>query len=324
MVRAIHSNDISNFVGKIKPELAKIFDGCGTLAVKLHFGEPGNKFALLPEQLKPLTDTLHDLGMKFFLYDSSVAYGGPRSNPETHREAALAKDWGTIGEIRTNDDCITKAGEYMTYQVCCELSQADGVLVVSHFKGHVCSGFGGAIKNLGMGALALESKSAIHEGAKPVIEGECSQCGTCVEACPVDGIRLEEYPHFETCFGCSECIKLCPEQTLKVKLAFFDELLADGAAVAASTFKRAYYINYLTNIAESCDCDPGAKAIIAPDAGYIAAGDAVAADQASYDAVTKHAKEDVFLKHNNKTGTEQIVAAQKFGMGTAAYELENV
>jgi uncharacterized Fe-S center protein len=322
ILKVIHSKDLSKFIEKINPEIARTFDGCGTIAVKLHFGEPGNKFALAPEQVKSLTDALQTLGLNYFLYDSSVAYGGPRGNSKTHKEAAIAKGWGDLGEIRTNDDSITHEGEHMSYQVISELSNADGVLVVSHFKGHVCSGFGGAIKNLGMGALALESKSAIHEGAKPVVEGECNQCGTCVEACPIDGIRLEEYPHFDTCFGCSECIKICPEQTLRVKLAFFDELLADGAAVAVSTFRKAYYINYLTNIAESCDCDPGAKSIIAPDAGYLAASDGVAIDQASYDIVSKQAGEDVFLKHNNKAGTEQIIAAQKFGMGSAAYELE--
>jgi uncharacterized Fe-S center protein len=320
MAKIIHANSIAEFLEKITPEIRSCFDGCRTIAVKIHFGEPGNKFALVPQQVQPLTDMLKELTLEYFLYDSSVAYGGPRSNPKTHREAALAKGWGGLGEIRTNDDSISIKGEYMTYAVCSELSRADGVLVISHFKGHVCSGFGGAIKNLGMGALHVQSKSAIHEGAKPIVDGECSQCGTCVDNCPVDGIRLEEYPHFETCFGCSECIKLCPEQTLKVKLAFFDDLLADGAAAAASTFKKAYYINYLTNIAESCDCDPGAKLIIAPDAGYIAGSDAVAVDRASLDTVNKRAGEDVFLKHNHKSGMEQIVAAEKFGMGTAAYE----
>ncbi len=322
MTNVIYSTDMTEFARRVMPEIKRRFEGCGRIAVKIHFGEPGNKFALVPQQVKPLTDVLQQLGLNYFLYDSSVAYGGPRANPKSHKEAALAKGWGALGEIKTNDECAAQKGEYMTYQVCSELSKADGVLVVSHFKGHVCSGFGGAIKNLGMGALSVASKSAIHEGAKPVVDGECSLCGTCVDTCPVDGIRLEEYPHFDTCFGCSECIKLCPEQTLKVRLAFFDDLLADGASAAASTFKKAYYINFLTNIAESCDCDPGAKSIIAPDAGYLAGGDGVAVDQASYDVVAKRAGEDVFLKHNNKSGTEQIVAAQKFGMGSAAYDLD--
>jgi len=321
MTHVIHSTDMPRFLETIAPQIEKYFEGCGSIAVKIHFGEPGNRFALLPEQVKPLTDLLRKLGLNYFLYDSSVAYGGPRSNPKTHREAALAKGWGALGEIRTNDDFITRRGEYMTYRVCSELSNADGVLVVSHFKGHVCSGFGGAIKNLGMGALEVKSKSAIHEGAKPIVDGECSLCGTCVDNCPVDGIRLEEYPRFETCFGCSECIKLCPEQTLKVKLAFFDDLLADGAATAAGTFRRAYYINFLTNIAESCDCDPGAKQVIAPDSGYVAGNDGVAVDQASRDVVAERTGEDVFLRHNRKSGTDQIVAAEKFGMGSAAYEM---
>ncbi|MFH1755053.1 MAG: DUF362 domain-containing protein [Candidatus Latescibacterota bacterium] len=324
MVRVIHSPKMSNFINKVTPEIKRHFAGCRNIAVKLHFGEPGNKFALAPGQVEPLTKCLRELGFNFFLYDSSVAYGGQRGEPGTHKQSAIDKGWGALGEIRTGDDCTPQKGEYMTYQVCRELSAADGVLVVSHFKGHVCSGFGGAIKNLGMGALGKESKSAIHHGAKPFVEGECSQCGTCVDTCPVGGITLKDAPVFETCFGCSLCVELCPEDTLKVNLAYFDELLADGAAAAASTFKRAYYINYLTNIAESCDCDPGAKLLISPDAGYVAASDCVAVDQASHDVVCKRAGEDVFLKHNKKSGTEQIIAAEKFGMGSAVYQLDAV
>lgn len=321
MADVIHADGIELFIDKLRPRIMESFRECRKVALKIHFGEPGNRFAFRPEQIKPVTDLLAESGLEYFLFDSSVAYGGPRSEAAAHRDMAVAKGWSELGDIKTNDDYFTRSGKYLTYQVCRELAEADGVLVVSHFKGHVCSGFGGAIKNLGMGALTKSSKSAIHEGAKPFIDGECSQCGTCRDTCPIGGIRLEEVPVFETCFGCSECIKVCPEEILKVKLAFFDDLLADGAAVAASTFKRAYYINYLVNVAESCDCDPGAKAIIAPDAGCLGSTDPVAIDQASHDVLTAKAGQDVFLKHNKKSGTEQIIAAEGFGMGYAVYEL---
>ena len=322
MADVIHVDNIQLFIQKLRPRLMESFRGCRLIALKIHFGEPGNKFAFRPDQIKPVTDLLNEMGLQFFLYDSPVAYGGPRGETASHQAAAIAKGWGELGDIRTNDDHFTRTGKYLTYQVCRELAEADGVLVVSHFKGHVCSGFGGAIKNLGMGALTKSSKSAIHEGGKPYLDGECSQCGTCQDSCPIGGIRLEEVPVFETCFGCSECIKVCPEEVLKVNLAYFDDLLADGATVAASTFKHVYYINYLVNMAESCDCDPGAKAIIAPDAGYLGSIDPVTIDQASYDIVTAKAGRDVFLKHNKKSGTEQVAAAQDFGMGSAVYKLE--
>jgi uncharacterized Fe-S center protein len=321
MAEVIHADDLQLFIEKLRPRIIQSFKGCRKIALKIHFGEPGNKFAFQPVQIKPVTDLLTELCLDYFLYDSSVAYGGPRSEAATHQAAAIAKGWDKLGDIRTNDDYLTRPGKYQDYQVCRELAEADGVLVVSHFKGHVCSGFGGAIKNLGMGALTKTSKSAIHEGAKPYLDGECSQCGTCRDTCPIGGIRLEEAPVFETCFGCSECIKVCPEEVLKVNLAYFDDLLADGATVAAATFKRVYYINYLINMAESCDCDPGAKAIIAPDAGYLGSNDPVAIDQASHDFVTARAGQDVFLKHNKKSGTEQIAAAREFKMGSATYEL---
>ena len=323
MADVIHAGDMHRFIEKLRPRLMESFSGCRRIALKIHFGEPGNKFAFRPDQIKPVTDLLNEQGLKFFLYDSSVAYGGPRSDAASHRAAAVAKGWGELGDIKTNDDYLTRTGKYMAYQVCRELADADGVLIVSHFKGHVCSGFGGAIKNIGMGALTKTSKSAIHDGAKPFLDGECSQCGTCRDSCPIGGIRLEDGPVFEVCFGCSECIKVCPEAALKVKLAFFDDLLADGAAAAAATFKQAYYINYLVNIAESCDCDPGAKSIIAPNAGYLGSTDPVKIDRAAYDIVTAKAGQDVFLTHNKKSGTEQIAAAQEFGLGSAVYKLDS-
>lgn len=318
MADVIHEKEIDAFIEAVKPKL-KRFAG-KRIAIKIHFGEPGNRTAFTPEQIKPITDLLRELDVEFFLYDSSVAYPSPRAKPFLHRQAAKARGWGKLGEIRTDDVSVTVKGKHMTYEVCKPLIEADGVLVISHVKGHPCSGFGGAIKNLGMGALTKKTKSAIHDGAKPVFVGECDGCGACAEACPFDGIRIKKgRAEFISCFGCSNCVAACSKGVIGPKVAPFWELLADGANAAASRFKDAYYISVINNISLLCDCFRNAKETIAPDCGYLASTDPVAIDKASHDIITAASGEDVFLKHHKRTGLRQVEAAEQLGMGSARY-----
>lgn len=318
MADVIHEKEIDAFLKAVRPQL-KRFAG-KRIAIKIHFGEPGNKTAFTPEQIKPITDLLKELDVEFFLYDSSVAYPSPRANPFLHKQAAKARGWGKLGEIRTDDDFVTIKGKHMSYEVCKPLLEAEGVLVITHVKGHQCPGFGGAIKNLGMGALTKKTKSAIHEGAKPVFIGECDGCGLCAENCPFDGIRIKDgRAKFVSCFGCSNCVSVCPNGAIAAKVAPFWELLAEGAHAAASRFKDAYYISVLNNITFQCDCWRNAREIIAPDCGYLASEDIVAIDKASHDIITAAAGEDVFLKHHKRTGLRQVEAAEKLSMGSAHY-----
>jgi hypothetical protein len=243
----------------------------------------------------------------------------------THKAVALAKGWGELGKIKTNDDFIESKGKHMRYQVCRELSDADTVLVISHVKGHVCCGFGGAIKNLGMGALTKKSKAAIHAGAKPHEKGKCISCGRCVEACPVNGIVMKDgKPKIVSCFGCSNCSYVCPTGYMKENIAGFDDLLADGAAAAATKFKKAYYISYMINIAQQCDCIPMTKPIIAQDAGYLASSDGVAIDKAALDIITKMHGSNPFLDEYKKKGILQIKFAENYGTGKSQDDRKEV
>jgi hypothetical protein len=207
----------------------------------------------------------------------------------------------------------------MSYQVCKELTDADAVLTITHVKGHVCTGFGGAIKNLGMGALTAKTKRDIHSGGEPVLLDGCTACKTCERMCPINGIKVTDKPNFTKCFGCSNCIYHCPFNALKPKVNYFDVLLAEGAYAASSNFKKQFYISYLVNITKKCDCEKNSGEIISENSGYLFGKDGVAIDKASYDILTK--EEQVFLKHNKKKGTEQIKAAESLGMGTQDYEL---
>jgi uncharacterized Fe-S center protein len=230
------------FLDKLKVELKDRFEGCKKIAIKLHFGEPGNKTAFVPEDIKPITELLKEIGIDFFLFDSPVKYDSPRNTVEGYKEVARKKGWEELGEIRTNDEYISVKGENLTYEVCKELVDADAVLVVSHVKGHVCTGFGGAIKNLGMGALTKKTKGDIHHGGEPVLIGECTQCGACERACPLGTLKVKDKPVFGICYGCSNCVYACPNSVLKTRVNYFDVLLAEGSSVAQSKFKKTFYL----------------------------------------------------------------------------------
>ncbi|RMF55243.1 DUF362 domain-containing protein [Candidatus Woesearchaeota archaeon] len=308
-----------SLLNKLRQELEKAFHGCRRIAVKLHFGEPGNKTAFSPEQVKPIINVLKGLGMKYFLFDSPVTYPSRRSSVSSYEEYAKEKGWDRLGDVVISDDFVVVKGNSMDYEVCKPLAEADGVLVISHFKGHCCAGLGGAIKNLGMGALTKKTKSEIHEGARPVIGDGCVQCKACERACPINGIRVTDKPEIIKCYGCSNCVYACKKGVLKCKVNYFDVLLAEGANAAQSKFKKFYYVSCLKNITRLCDCVKNAGELISEDWGWLISKDAVAIDRAAYDLVTRD--EDVFLKYNKKSGTEQVKAAEKLGMGSSEYVL---
>lgn len=311
----------SSFLSKLKKELKEKFCDCKKIAIKIHFGEPGNEFAFKPEQIRPIVDLLKQINIDFFFYDSSVAYGGPRGKPATHKQFAIEKGWGDLGDIKTDDGFVSVKTKKMNFEVAKSLTEADGVLVISHFKGHVCSGFGGAIKNLGMGALTKKTKADIHAGGKPEIVGECKKCKSCEKACPLSSLKVLDKPVMERCYGCSNCIYACKYGVLKPKLDYFDSLLAKGAYIAQSKFKKTYYISYLINITKECDCEKDPGEIIVEDLGYLMGEDGVSIDKASYDIAIDENKEDFFKKSNKKSGLKQIDAAESFGMGSSKYEL---
>jgi len=321
MAKVFYSRELQKLLPVLKNELKEKFRGCKKLAIKIHFGEPGNNYALKPEQVKPIIDILNETGFGFFMFDSPVAYNSPRRSVEGYKKAAIQKGWNSLGEIRTNDDFVEIKGKSLTYQVCRELGNADGVLVISHVKGHVCCGFGGAIKNLGMGAQTKKTKSSIHSGGEPVLIGKCTQCKTCERECPINGIKVTDKPNFRLCLGCSNCAYVCPANALKPKVNYFDVLLAEAANAAQSTFKKFYYVSIINNITRKCDCESNPGELIAKDYGFICSEDGVAIDRAAHDIIAKDDGE-VFLIYNKKTGLQQIEAAEKLGMGRQKYDMK--
>ncbi|MFH2028134.1 MAG: DUF362 domain-containing protein [Nanoarchaeota archaeon] len=314
-----------NFEDVLGEELNKNFSG-NKVAVKLHMGEKGNTHYLKPDLVKKVVDVLKNLGLNPFLFDSPVMYPGGRNTVEkyyrTAREHGFSEE--TIGcpIVISNEFVIVKT-EHLDAQVCKPLSDADNLLVLSHVKGHMCSGFGGAIKNLGMGGMTIKSKSDIHEGGSPVFAKECVGCGTCVKMCPVQTISLEEGKavfDYSGCWGCGVCINACPYDVLKPKVASFDRLISEGA-YAVLKGKKAYFVNVIKEITKLCDCASDSE-IVLSDIGIIMGKDIVAVEKASVDMINKKAGKDLFKEIHNISPLGHIKEAADLGLGRMEYNLK--
>ena len=306
-------------------ELGGVFASNDRVAVKLHMGEPGNKYYLPAPFAGRVAACLARIGARPFIFDSPVTYASPRNNAKGYL-AAAAKHGYTDGELAcpvvVSNRSVAVTGSHMTYRVCADLVEADGVLLLTHVKGHVACGMGGAVKNAGMGCVAQETKGAIHAGGEPTYAEGCTQCGACVESCPTQNIKLETTgPCFGAtwCPGCSNCALVCPAHCITPRVAAFDELLAEAAVAAHGKFKKTYAVNVLRNIAKYCDCMGEAGPIITPDVGFVCALDMVTADAASLEMIAKSSgSEDLFAEHHKHSPWEHVRAAARFmGRDTA-------
>jgi len=305
--------------------LRGVFAPRDRVAIKLHMGEPGNEYYISASLAKRVVSCLMTLGVKAFLFDSPVVYASPRNNADQYLAAAAAHGYTmeNLGcPIVVSNRSLSAKGSHMTYHACADLLEADGVLLLTHVKGHVACGMGGAVKNVGMGCVAKETKGAIHQGGEPIYGEGCTQCGECVARCPTENIRLETNgPSFGAtwCPGCSNCVLVCPAHCITPRVAVFDELLAESAAVTHGRFKKRFAVNVLKNIAKHCDCMPDAGPLIAQDIGFICAEDMVTADAASLEMIARRSGHaDLFAEYHKHSPWEHVRAAARFlGRDTA-------
>jgi uncharacterized Fe-S center protein len=295
--------------------------------VKLHMGEPGNKFHVSPSLVKVIVGKLLALGAQPFLFDTTVAYPGPRATCDGYLEVARRhgfgqKDMGcrvVIGEAGV--DVVVGAN---SFEVAEEIHESTHMVVVSHGKGHMQSGFGGAIKNLGMGGVTRAAKRAIHHMSVPrhSMEG-CDLCGSCADACPCRAIVLEnEWTYYSAaCEGCGKCVPACPTGALTYTGMDLQKGLA-LSALACIRGKRVLYVNALVNIAANCDCDPNPGPIICPDIGYLASDEPAAIDRASLDLV-HGVRPGVFEEGAGIDPMKQVRYAAELGL-VSSYELTSL
>ncbi|MBN1860390.1 MAG: DUF362 domain-containing protein [Candidatus Thermoplasmatota archaeon] len=297
--------------------------------VKLHMGEKNNPYFIKPPLVRFVVEALKTVHADPFLFDTTVAYPGSRSTKNNYQ--TLATEHGFTLENVGCDVVIDDAGastivEGRAFEVATHLKQATHIFTLSHVKGHIQSGMGGAIKNFGMGGVTKESKIKIHKNSYPVyMKDACTYCGACAEVCPFQAIVVHgkswDY-NKKKCFGCDACVDVCASNALQPLDADIQFLLA-CAAKACVQGKTVLYLNELKRISKGCDCDPNAGPIICPDIGYLLSSDPVAIDKASLDLINE-VKKDVFIKANKVNPLKQIRFGEEIGLGCSSYELHQV
>ncbi len=304
---------IQSFVGKKIP-------------LKLHMGEKKNPYFVKPELVKLVVDELKKAYADPFLFDTTVAYHGARYTKTEYLKLATLHGFNlkNVGcDVVIDDSGVPTIIEGRTFNVADHLKAATHIFALSHVKGHIQSGMGGAIKNFGMGGVTKETKIKIHHGSRPVYQKDtCTYCGVCAEVCPFDAIDVQKnnwiYNKGE-CFGCGVCVENCKTNALRHRDADMQFLLACSAKACVQD-KKVLYLNELKRIAKGCDCDPNAGPIICPDIGYLIGDDPVAIDKASLDLINE-VKENVFEKVNKVNPLKQIKYGEQIGLGSASYQL---
>lgn len=357
----------SNFRSRRKEEnktnkIKQLFDKAGfaefihkgdLTAIKLHFGERGNDTFLKPVLVSSLVEKTLDCQAKPFITDTNTLYYGSRHNSVDHLKTAIKNGFayavtgaplviadGIRGDNWTSVEVNLK--HFKDVKIAGDIEKSDNMLILSHFKGHGMSGFGGAIKNLAMGCSAAPGKVEQHQCSKPVITSECTACGTCVDSCPISLITLQNQKakiDLEKCIACNNCLSNCPESAIELdskSLPEFSERMVEYAYGAVKHKKgRVGYINFLMDITPDCDCEAFSDTPIVPDIGIMASKDPVALDAASYDLVNQQmGLEGSLLEHQHHHGGDkfrgvwedvdsriQIRYAEEIGLGTQKYNL---
>ena len=287
--------------------LKEIVSPRNLVAIKLHFGEKGNTAFIRPVLIRPIVDAVKDLGAAPFLTDANTLYAGTRGNSISHLITAIENGFAysvvnapviiadglrgaSYAKVRIDREHIRTA------YIGKEIAEADALISVAHFKGHELSGFGGAIKNLGMGCAARAGKLEQHSDLSPKVKSKkCVGCGECVEHCAQKAISLKEEKASidpKRCVGCGECILICPNGAIDVQwnadVPLFQKKMAEyTCAVLKGKEKKSIFLNFLTNISPACDCYGHNDAPLVPDIGILASRDPVAIDQASVDLVNQ-------------------------------------
>ncbi|MDD4850277.1 MAG: DUF362 domain-containing protein [Gemmiger sp.] len=332
------------------------------VAIKIHFGEPGNLAFLRPNYARRVADVIKAQGGLPFLTDCNTLYPGRRKNALEHIEAAYENGFTPyatgcqviIGDgLRGTDDVEVPVpgGEYVkTAKIGRAVMDADIIVSLSHFKGHEATGFGGALKNLGMGCGSRAGKMEQHSSGKPVVqEGLCRGCRQCIKECGSDAIRYETGKAVidqEKCKGCGRCIGRCnfdaiyaPDSSAN---ALLDRKMAEYA-FAVCNGRPQFHISLVMDVSPMCDCHGENDAPIVPDIGMYASTDPVALDRACADAVLaatpfansqlgdNRANGSFCCTGDNFTDTtrgttwrETLDQAEKLGLGSQAYTLHYV
>jgi uncharacterized Fe-S center protein len=315
------------------------------VGVKLTFGEAGNTGHPPAALVRQIVEAVRARGARPFLTETNTLYNGRRKNSVDHLEVAREHGFTheTIGAPIVLSDGV-RGRESLTVALRGErVSEAhlapvvrdvDFLVVVSHLTGHLVHGFGGALKNLGMGLASRAGKLAQHSSVNPTVKAEkCIRCLACLAACPADAITdtgAAALISAQACIGCAECLAVCPTGAVtndwSRESAHVQEATAEYALAVHRTVKgRAAYVNLLNHISRHCDCMGHTPDCLTPDIGIAAGRDLVAVDQASYDLACQAAGRNVFREAWREVDPEvQLRHAERMGLGRRTYTLREV
>jgi len=311
---------MTNYEENTQIKIQKLFDAAGfkdcirtgdLTAVKLHMGERGNDGHIRPPFVRQVVDKIRKVGGLPFLTDTSTMYLGKRNNAVDHIETGLLNGFSyatvqapvIIADGLAGNNVVSVSihkNHFNSVTIAGDIVAAQSMIVLTHVKGHILTGFGGAIKNLGMGCASRKGKKEQHQAMKARVTAQkCSGCETCVNSCPFGCISMNSdqkaYVDEYTCYGCAACLDICSSGALGFNWNDYQPRLLERiveyayGAVVHKTGKVAY-MNFLLNITPDCDCVSFSDSPIVPDIGILASLDPVAIDQASLDLI------------NNETG----------------------
>jgi len=331
------------------------------VAIKLHFGETGNMAYIRPPYLGRIVSLVKKCGGRPFLTDANTLYVGSRANSVDHLETAIHNgfDYAVVGAPLIIADGLTgkdyvkvpvDGKHFKTVNIGSAAYHADAMVVVSHFKCHELTGFGGAIKNMGMGLGSRSGKQQMHTDVLPQIKDEkCTGCAKCSEWCPANAIEMNPwegnkkgqlaYIQDKQCWGCGECAVTCPFDAIGISWRTTPEAVQEkmaeyalGAIVGKQG--KVVYLNFVTDVSPECDCYGHNDMPIVQDLGILASNDPVALDHACADLVNAMPPlpgsiieglapgQDKFEKvHPGINGQAQLVHGAQIGLGEMDYVL---
>lgn len=321
------------------------------VAIKIHFGEYGNLAFLRPNYARILADIVREKGGIPFLTDCNTLYVGSRKNAIEHLDTAYLNGFSPMTTgchaiiadgLKGMDDVeVPVNGKYVkNAKIGAAIAEADVVISLNHFKGHEATGFGGALKNLGMGSGSRAGKMEMHYSGKPVVEtSDCIGCKSCAHICAHGAPIIENgkcHIDHDRCVGCGRCIAACPVDAISPSDDHSNEILhikIDEYAKAVIDGKPNFHISVVCDVSPCCDCHSENDVPIIPDVGMFASADPVALDRACADACNRMAPQkgsvidgstdsDVFhAAHASTDWTVGLRYAEEIGLGTEDYEL---
>ena len=273
-------------------------------AIKIHFGEPGNLAYLRPNYAAVLVDVIQELGGKAFLTDCNTLYVGGRKNALDHLDTAYKNGFSPFSTgchviiadgLKGTDESLVPVpdGEHVKEaKIGRAIMDADVIVTLNHFKGHESTGFGGALKNLGMGCGSRAGKMEMHNAGKPFVDQElCVGCGNCVAICAHDAPHITDRKasiDTKKCVGCGRCVGVCPKDAVTTPDDEANDIL--NKKIAEYTWavvhgRPHFHVSLVVDVSPFCDCHSENDVPIVPNVGMFASFDPVALDMACADAV---------------------------------------